>query len=60
MKQIKKNCSWPGLARYMLFTLACLVWGIGLAQMQNIKNDRFWSTENSQPIYSQGGGIFYI
>jgi hypothetical protein len=58
MKQIKKNCSWPGLARYMLFTLACLVWGIGLAQMQNIKNDRFWSTENGQPIYSQGGGIF--
>lgn len=24
----------------------------------NIKNDVFWNTENGQPIYSQGGGIF--
>lgn len=24
----------------------------------HIKNDVFWNTENRQPIYSQGGGIF--
>lgn len=29
-----------------------------LAQMQNIKNNRFWDTANGQPIFSQGGGIF--
>ncbi len=29
-----------------------------VAQHQNIKNDVFWDTKDSQPIYSQGGGIF--
>lgn len=28
------------------------------AQFQNIKNDVFWDTNDGQPIYSQGGGIF--
>lgn len=28
------------------------------AQSHNIKNDSFWYTKNSLPIYSQGGGIF--
>lgn len=28
------------------------------AQMQNIKNNRFWDTVDRQPIFSQGGGIF--
>lgn len=28
------------------------------AQSLNIKNDRFWDTQNGEPIYSQGGGIF--
>lgn len=28
------------------------------AQMQNIKNNRFWDTVDGQPIFSQGGGIF--
>lgn len=29
-----------------------------LAQSYNIKNDIFWDTQNGNPIYSQGGGIF--
>lgn len=28
------------------------------AQMWNIKNDVFWNTQDGQPIYSQGGGVF--
>ncbi len=28
------------------------------AQFHNIKNDTFWDTENGDPLYSQGGGIF--
>ena len=28
------------------------------AQKLNIKNDVFWNTQDGQPIYSQGGGIF--
>jgi hypothetical protein len=28
------------------------------AQTHNIKNDRFWNTQDRKPIYSQGGGIF--
>lgn len=28
------------------------------AQLNNIKNDQFWSTVEGEPIYSQGGGIF--
>lgn len=28
------------------------------AQPLNIKNDVFWNTNDGQPIYSQGGGIF--
>ncbi|TXK44309.1 family 43 glycosylhydrolase [Pontibacter qinzhouensis] len=30
----------------------------GFAQKQNIKNNLFWNTEDGQPIYSQGGGVF--
>ncbi|GAB6010966.1 family 43 glycosylhydrolase [Viscerimonas tarda] len=29
-----------------------------MAQYFNIKNDAFWDTQDGQPIYSQGGGIF--
>jgi hypothetical protein len=29
-----------------------------MAQYFNIKNDAFWNTQDGQPVYSQGGGIF--
>ena len=41
--------------------LACCVvfaYHAAIAQNKNIKNDRFWYTKDSLPIYSQGGGIF--
>ena len=51
-----------GSAKYMVAKLALIVlsglFQTGIAQLQNIKNDRFWDTANGEPIYSQGGGIF--
>ncbi|WP_421941291.1 family 43 glycosylhydrolase [Pedobacter sp.] len=40
-----------------------LLLGVSLSQLTyaqnlNINNDAFWNTQDGQPIYSQGGGIF--
>ncbi len=50
-------------ARYSVLVLLTLWFttgliGSGYAQQLNIRNDVFWNTQDGQPIYSQGGGIF--
>ncbi|UCS91645.1 family 43 glycosylhydrolase [Echinicola marina] len=39
----------------LTFLLACHT---AIGQKHNIKNDTFWDTQDGDPIYSQGGGIF--
>ena len=50
-KQIKRTLLLTLLLSFIaIFTIT--------AQILNIKNDQFWYTNNGEPIYSQGGGVF--
>lgn len=42
---------------FAILMMFCLPTSVD-AQMQNIKNNKFWDTVDGQPIYSQGGGVF--
>lgn len=41
----------------LLFLMLCISFQTSIAQ-GTITNDTFWDTEDGEPIYSQGGGIF--
>jgi hypothetical protein len=46
--------------RYGVLILCFLIHTATLTQAQQhtLRNDVFWNTQNGQPVYSQGGGIF--
>jgi hypothetical protein len=48
------------LSKVVLFSSLVALSGVEQAysQSHNIKNDTFWDTQDGEPIYSQGGGIF--
>ncbi|MBQ4621905.1 MAG: hypothetical protein IJB28_04555, partial [Bacteroidaceae bacterium] len=49
------------LSSILTLTIAiCLTSCVGNAKGEYlpIKNNQFWNTQDGQPIYSQGGGIF--